>query len=415
MSAELAKFTTSGTQIKGSIPFAKIDTEKRTVRGFATLDNVDLHGDVVTFDATEQAFAKTTARIREMHQPRVAGTIASFEKAEYYDPETNKTYRGMMIEARISKGNQDAWEMVLDGSYSAFSIGGNITDSETDFVKDENGGRDVRFIKGYELNEISLVDNGGNQFANFMSIEKAEDGGVFMKGMITDSDEELKKEHKNVFYCEGDKMARILKDDTAECLVCNSEMTSIGWMEDEDMSKVDSMINDFVKSQEGGNQMSDEVRETEENEPTVDEVTEAEKDVREPDSESRPENEESSEEETSEETEVDETEGVANDLEKAVEDLKSSIDNKLTENQDAFEKKVEEIKEQFAKADQELDQKLESLVKRVDEVTETHENIQKRLGELNDSLGKSATRSSEESEVEVETKLEKSRWGGHFL
>jgi hypothetical protein len=33
---------------------------------------------------------------------------------------------GVYVSAYVSKGAQDAWEKVLDGTYSGFSIGGNI-------------------------------------------------------------------------------------------------------------------------------------------------------------------------------------------------------------------------------------------------------------------------------------------------
>ena len=396
---EMTKFQATGAQVKGTIPFAKIDTEKRTVRGFATLDNIDLQGDVVTYDATRRAFATTTAKIREMHQPRVAGKIASFEPAEYFDPETNKTYRGMIIEAYISKGNQNAWEMVLDGSYSAFSIGGNITDSEEQFVKDGNGGRKVRFVKAFDLHEVSLVDNGANQFANFISIEKSDNGKDLVKGMVADT------ELNNVYYCETDKIVRALPDESAECLVCEKEMTNIGWIDGKETEAINKLIDNFVKTQEGGQtNMADEVNEE------VNEVAEVE------------------EQPVDETPEVVETEGVEVDLEKQVSELTdtlSKIDERFEEHASARDALAEELRkeistkmEEHEKKQTEVVESLEDISKRLKEAVDRQEDIKKALDEVQGNLKKTATRDS--AEVESNSGLEKSVtkssiWDGRFF
>jgi hypothetical protein len=58
-------------------PLAKVDVERRTVSGFATLDNVDKQADIVTTEASLKAFSKFRGNIREMHQPTAVGKMVS--------------------------------------------------------------------------------------------------------------------------------------------------------------------------------------------------------------------------------------------------------------------------------------------------------------------------------------------------
>ena len=62
-----------------SMPFAKVNKEKRTVSGWASLDNVDLHGDIVTKDASKKAFSNFRKNIREMHGPVAVGRMLDFK------------------------------------------------------------------------------------------------------------------------------------------------------------------------------------------------------------------------------------------------------------------------------------------------------------------------------------------------
>jgi regulator of RNase E activity RraB len=153
-----------------NVPFAKVDTEKRVVSGFATLNNVDKQKDIVTTEASLKAFKSFRGNIRELHDKIAAGRLLSFATEKYYDAMADKMYDGIFVRAYISKGAPNTWEKVLDGTLSGFSIGGEILDSEN--IVDENGDM-VRVIKEYELAELSLVDNPANQLANVVSIEKA--------------------------------------------------------------------------------------------------------------------------------------------------------------------------------------------------------------------------------------------------
>ena len=52
MTISKAHWATSGDSVTLSLPFAKVDKERRIVSGFASLDNVDKQGDIVTSEAS---------------------------------------------------------------------------------------------------------------------------------------------------------------------------------------------------------------------------------------------------------------------------------------------------------------------------------------------------------------------------
>ena len=183
MKINKASWITQGDNVRLSMPLTKIDQDRRIVSGFASLDNIDKQLDIVTAEASMEAFAKFRGNIREMHQPSAVGKMVSFKEDRYFDPETKKMYKGVFVSAYISKGAQDAWEKVLDGTYTGFSIGGRM--NKWDDAYDEKSDSQIRVIKEYDLIELSLVDSPANQFANIMSVQKV-DGVDTIKGDIAD-------------------------------------------------------------------------------------------------------------------------------------------------------------------------------------------------------------------------------------
>jgi hypothetical protein len=216
------------------MPINKIDVERRIVHGFATLDNLDKQGDVVPADASLRAFETFRGNIREMHDKKAVGKMVSFREDKYYDSETQKFYNGIVVSAYVSKGAQDTWEKVLDGTLTGFSIGGVVKDSED--VYDENLGKAYQVIKEYELSELSLVDNPANQFANVFSIEKGEFGGYLAKAQV-----------ENVFWCRADDIVRMSVDSATSCPQCDKGMSNIGFVESNDMDKA-SMVKGILKN-----------------------------------------------------------------------------------------------------------------------------------------------------------------------
>ena len=268
MNINKAFWTTDGDNVRLSMPFGKVDIEKRIVSGFASLDNVDKQYDIVTTEASMSAFAKFRGNIREMHQPSAVGKMISFKEEKYFDPESKKFYKGIYVSTYISKGAADAWEKVLDGTYTGFSIGGRM--NKWDDAYNEELDKTIRVIKDYDLVELSLVDSPANQFASIMSVEKV-DGVDTIKGDLADVVVE------NVFYDEETGIVLTSDEETYVSPVSGNEMKNIGFVEKNDSEKT-NMIKFLVDSAKGINtsKINKEVQSMTENTDAVAEVIETE-------------------------------------------------------------------------------------------------------------------------------------------
>ena len=266
MTISKAHWDTDGDSVRLSLPFAKVDKERRIVSGFASLDNIDKQGDIVTSDASMKAFSKFRGNIREMHQPSAVGKMVSFKEDKYFDPESKKFYSGVFVSAYISKGAQDAWEKVLDGTYTGFSIGGRM--NKWDDGYDEKSDSTIRIIKDYDLVELSLVDSPANQFANIMSVEKV-DGVDIVKG----ADVAL----ENVFYDADSGIVMVSDQESVVSPVTGNQMKNIGFVEKTDNEKMD-IVKFLVDSAKGiGAKISEEENPMAKTKKVTDEVTEIEK------------------------------------------------------------------------------------------------------------------------------------------
>jgi hypothetical protein len=241
MTISKAHWNSEGDNLRLSMPFSKVDKERRTVSGFASLDNLDKQMDIVTAEASMDAFAKFRGNIREMHQPSAVGKMVNFKEDKYFDPETKKFYKGVYVSAYISKGAQDAWEKVLDGTYTGFSIGGRM--NKWDDAYDEKSDSQIRIIKEYDLVELSLVDSPANQFANIVSVEKV-DGVNMIKG-----DETVVE---NVFWDKQSGIVTVSENESEVSPVSGEPMQNIGFVEKTDNEKV-NMIKFLVDSAKGIN------------------------------------------------------------------------------------------------------------------------------------------------------------------
>jgi hypothetical protein len=266
MNIEKSLWTSHGSDINLSVPFTKVNREKRTVSGFATLDNIDQTNDVVTAEASVKAFENFRGNIREMHGSLAVGKMVSFKPETFYDPATKEFYNGVYVTAYISKGAQDTWEKVLDGTLSGFSIGGKINESDNEVNK--ANGKTVRFIKDYDLIELSIVDSPANELCNVLSIQKV-NGQLIFKGIATEVVTE------NIFYCEDSNSVFISTEKTYDSPVSGKPAQLIGWVESSDVNKakeIDRILDAYKHSRftlpetqtiakqanaEGGNEMSD--------------------------------------------------------------------------------------------------------------------------------------------------------------
>jgi hypothetical protein len=243
MTISKAQWDADGDNLRLSMPFSKVDKDRRIVSGFATLDNVDKQDDVVTAEASLNAFKRFRGNIREMHQPLAVGKMVAFKEDKYFDPESKKFYSGVYVSAYVSKGAQDTWEKVLDGTLSGFSIGGRM--NKWDDGYDTKSDKPIRIIKEYDLVELSLVDTPANQFANILSVEKV-DGADVLKGDVADL------EIENVFYEPESGLVLLSKEEVEYSPVDNSEMKNIGFVEKNDNEKSE-MIKFLVDSAKGIN------------------------------------------------------------------------------------------------------------------------------------------------------------------
>src|SRR5580692_9232641 len=122
------------------MPIAKVDTEKRTVSGYASTPAKDSDGEIVTLDAVRSALPgyMDYGNIREMHALKAVGVAQ----------EANVDTKGLFLTAKIV--DDDAWAKCVEGVYKGFSIGGRK------LAKTGNK------ITSIEMTEISVVDRPAN-------------------------------------------------------------------------------------------------------------------------------------------------------------------------------------------------------------------------------------------------------------
>lgn len=208
-----------------TFPFQKINQEQRIVTGIATADNVDLADDIVNFDASVEAFSNWVGNIREMHSPIAVGKLVDWKPVPV--EHNGQMYRGIEVSVYISKGAENTWQKILDGTLRGFSIGGMVQDRKTKFM--EKLGRNINEIVRYTLGELSVVDNPCNPAGMFAMI-KSVDGKL----------EYVAESLQDVFYCEDDKYASIGSDGI--CPTCSDEMFVIGRAEAFDNVQINKLI-----------------------------------------------------------------------------------------------------------------------------------------------------------------------------
>jgi len=428
MTISKAQWTTDGNDIRLSMPLSKVDAEKRIVSGFATLDNLDKQADIVTPEASVNAFKRFRGNIREMHQPISVGKMVSFREEKYFDPETKKMYNGIYVSAYVSKGAQDTWEKVLDGTLSGFSIGGRM--NKWDDAYDEKMDSTIRIIKDYDLVELSLVDNPANQFANILSVQKA-DGTDGVSGIVADTVIE------NVFYDKEAGIVLLSEEESLSSPVSGEPMQNIGFVEKDDNEKVD-MIKFLVDSAKGINlskmtkevsPMTEEttteatVETTEAPEVVVEKsevAPEAEKPESTPDDENaekamKPHADEETPAEDAGETPADEEEedkakksDDAAELSKAVAEIKESVTSAFSDLVSTIKSMQEEISV--------LTKSLDSVKNEVTESKSVFNEFGKRVDAVEaDTAFRKSGDIGDIVQEQPEIQVEKSIWGGRFL
>jgi methyl-accepting chemotaxis protein len=432
MEISKANWSSQGNNLRLSMPIAKVDRERRIVSGFATLDNIDRQDDIVASDASVKAFERFRGNIREMHQPVAVGKLVSFKEDSFYDVETGKTYKGVFVSAYVSKGAQDTWEKVLDGTLTGFSIGGSVIDYEDSFNEDMS--KSVRVIKDYDLHELSLVDNPANQYANVISIEKGQGGGYLAKALI-----------ENVFWCKEDDLVQLHSGNTSDCPQCDKGMQNIGFVETNDAEKADVVktlikhikndvkevsdmkksISEVVETPEvsvesqdkfGIVEKSDNVEVASVEAPAEEVIEKAAVDVEEPETE------------TEDQMAEEEDEGMVNDMDKAqvAEEEKSlaPLTNEVKESIQATKALADEMTSvisSLAETIKAVNAKVEELNKTVSGVQQEFAGMKEEFGKRVDAVEKDTAfrKSGDLGEVVQEPIIKAQRnqslWGGRFL
>jgi hypothetical protein len=436
-----AQWDMDGDNVRLSMPFSKVDQERRIVSGFATLDNIDKQADIVTTEASIKAFKKFRGNIREMHQPVSVGKMVNFKEEKYFDSDTKKFYSGVFVSAYISKGAQNTWEKVLDGTLSGFSIGGKM--NKWDDGYDEAMDKSIRIIKDYDLVELSLVDNPANQFANILSVEKV-DGVDMIKG------ENLDVEFENVFWDKSNGIVKVSSEDSEESPIDGSLMKNIGFVEKNDSEKTE-MIKFLVDSAKGintskinkeGNPMNettenvveknDEVVEEAQVAPEADATTDdaVEKSYSEDKEKSMEEEKMEDEEETKSEDEM------KSEDEEAMKSETAPEVDEVSKSDEVIVNAVTEIQSTLTSAFSDLAETVKSLHEQVSELNKSLGIVKDELSSVKSEVGSAKSEfdnfGKRVDAVEADTafrksgdlgevvqfqpeKVEKSLWGGRFL
>lgn len=385
---------------------SKVDKKGRMVYGWATIDNVDTQGDVVTADASLDAFARSRKNLREMHKKDSAvGRIVSFKEDDFIAPD-GKQYRGIFVKVRVSEGAPDTWAKVLDGTLNGFSIGGEIVESEEEFNKDAK--QKVRVVKKYDLTELSLVDNPGNQFSDFTNIfkiRKSADGSVTAVSGMVENHQIL-----NVHYCENDEITQEKPDDLVACPVCDEPMKVIGFVENggDRVEKVKALITKFVGG--GGENMPDDTQDVEEVEAT-NETEETGHEAGDPTEVPTP-------AVPAEEAEVDEVEDAEDKISKQIDSLKSTVTEHLEKSASETKKELGELRKAIDQAAAEFNTKATEFEKKLTELDENLGLTKSRLENAETKLEKVSSRSAlkkSADSVTVSSVEEDDPWEGSAL
>ena len=424
MNIEKSLWSSSGDNITLSVPFTKVNREKRTVSGFATLDNIDQPGDVVTAEASIKAFENFRGNLREMHQPVAVGKIVSFKPETYYDPQAKEFYNGVYVDAYVSKGAQDTWEKVLDGTLTGFSIGGKIIESDNEVNKAT--GKTTRFIKDYSLMELSIVDSPANELCNILSISKM-NGQLIFKGIAT----EVKAE--NIFYCADSDSVFISTESSYDSPVTGKPATLIGWVESNDVNKakeINKILDLHKKSRlstpetqiakqadiEGGNEVSENTENT-----AVEETVVADAPVV---AEEAPAVVEAPVEDAPAETlekaaDVSEVMVDEPDFAKMLGDLKGFFSETLNKASEANAVQVSTIKDTVETFSKSVDSRISELAEQhtalstaVESIKNTIDGVQKRVDAVE---SETAIKKSSDLGGSQEVMIKKSKWNGSFL
>lgn len=137
------------------------NVEELTIKGYASTNDVDRHGDIVPASVWEKGienYLKNPVILAYHNHGLPIGRMTEHTVDE----------KGLLVKARISQAAGAVYDLVKDGVLTAFSIGFRIVDAEY------NSALELFVVKELELHEISVVSVPANQNTLF-SLSKAFD------------------------------------------------------------------------------------------------------------------------------------------------------------------------------------------------------------------------------------------------
>ena len=137
------------------------NVEELTIKGYASTNDVDRHGDIVPASVWEKGienYLKNPVILAYHNHGMPIGRMTEHTVDD----------KGLLVKARISQAAGAVYNLVKDGVLTAFSIGFRIVDAEY------NSALELFVVKELELHEISVVSVPANQNTLF-SLSKAFD------------------------------------------------------------------------------------------------------------------------------------------------------------------------------------------------------------------------------------------------
>jgi hypothetical protein len=387
-------WTRNGSNIQLGIDTMSVQKEGRIVIGFATLDNVDFAGDIITNEASMKAFSEFRGNVRVQHdKAQPVGRVLAFQPATHFDEKTQKTYRGIQVAVYVSKGAENIWQMCLDGTLSGFSIAGAVRKASKVF--NEELGKPVQVIEDIMLTELSLVDSPMNGLANVYSIHKSLNYDIMEKDFNS----------FNLFWCATDRLASKLQATDANCPNCGDAMANFGHIEEnadvqKQLEKVfeisgekgghpqvaDSTNNDIEKVSDGEEVVSLEESVVEGADVEAPEVTEEAETVSEETAEAVEETDESNSEEVSEDNSDADAEADNADIEDNSDEAAQSVDVEALVAQ--FREMLQQETELSKKGHSELAERLETIEKNMTDLSSHLEKLKAAQDEVSEKLNK---------------------------
>lgn len=396
MTLAKALVSTDGDTLRMGMDISKVDTQGRMVYGWATLDNEDYDGDIITAEASADAFARSRMNLREMHKKDSAvGRIVSFKEDEFRAP-NGEVHKGIFVKVHVSKGAEDTWQKVLDKTLNGFSIGGEVVEAEEVFHK--STGKKGKLVKKYNLNELSLVDNPNNPYSDFTNVFKIRSSA---DGTVTSVTGLIEKGNVlNVFYCKEHEFTAEKPNESYDCPVCETKMENIGFVENGGERAED--VKTLVTKYRGGENMSLDNLTLLKSAPAEEVPAEP---VQEP---------------TAEETGVvEEVADVESEVVKQIDSLKTNVEQILSKATQETKEEIAELKKSIDSATQDFRDKTSEFERKLNELDENLKLTKSRITDaesrIEKGLSRSALKKSVDSSDESTVEEQNTSWEGSAL